>query len=493
VVRSCAVAVLLTATGAVAAELGEKIEALLAGSAAAQRAFWGIRIVRLAGGETLFEKNPDQVFVPASNTKLFTTALALERLGPDHHFDTRVAAEEAPDSSGTVRGDLRLVGGGDPTLSARDVPYRKGPITGDPLRAIEELAGQVVALGVRRIEGDILGDDTRYVWSLLPEGWAQDDLLWDYGAPVSALSLNDNVLVLTVRPGRQEGEPARLFLNPPIEFYAIDNGVLTAPRTEGPIETVRLPGKRQVRLRGAIGLRDSGRTMRLAVEDPALFAAAALYDALVKRGVTISGRPVAEHRFGQLDSGRKMPAETRKDVILASRQSPPLAEILRVINKASQNLYAELVLREVGCVRKGEGTVEKGLEELREFLKESGLDDQDYELSDGSGLSRLNLVSPSAVVKLLVRMRQSAHAPVWLDSLPVGGEDGTLSERFRGTSDGRRIRAKTGTLGHVSAMSGYARTKSGDELAFAVLVNNYASNASEIRGIVDRIGMLMVQ
>ncbi len=491
--RACVAALLLSAHWSAAADLGERIEKTLAASPAARKAVWGIRVVRAPSGEVIFERNSDQLFTPASNTKLFTAALALERLGPDYRFMTKVTAGQPPDESGLVRGDLRLVGGGDPTMSAREIPYTKGPIAGEPMRAIEELAGEVAARRVRRIEGGIIGDDTRYPWEPFAEGWSQDDLAWDYGAPVSALILNDNAISLTLRPGKALGLPATVRLSPPIEFYAIDNRVTTTARTEGKIAVARLPGGRQVRLRGGVGFRDPGRTMRLAAHDPALFAAHALYDALVRRGVSIAGRAVAEHRFPPGAADPPGDAGTRSSVELAVRVSPPLAEVLKIVHKASQNLYAELVLREVGYAGGNGGGLDKSLDELRAFLAEAGIGEQEYEFHDGSGLSRLNLVSPAAVVKLLLRMRSSAHGQAWLESLPAGGEDGTLSERFQGMAGGAQIRAKTGTLAHVSALSGYAVSKSGEELAFSILANNYRSQASEIRALIDRIVMLMVQ
>jgi len=191
--------------------LRARIESALEASPAAKRAFWGIQVVKIASGETVFQLNAERLFVPASNTKLFTTALALQRLGPDYRFETTIRADAPPDASGRVIGDLRLVGGGDPLLSGRAVPYQKGAAAGNPLQAIEALADQVFAAGVRRIEGDIVGDDTAYVWAPYPEGWAQDDAVWDYGAPVSALAVGDNVVTLALRGSGAAGRAPALF------------------------------------------------------------------------------------------------------------------------------------------------------------------------------------------------------------------------------------------------------------------------------------------
>ena len=465
----------------------EGIDAILKSSTNGQCGFWGIHIVSLGSGGTLFAFQPDSLFVPASTAKLFTTALALERLGADYRFVTSVAASRGPDAAGTVTGDLHLVGTGDPTLSARPVPYRKGAALRSPLWALEELADEIVARGVRRVEGDVVGDDRAYVWEPHPEGRAQEDALWDYGAPVSALSINDNRFSLILRPGRRAGDPAGVRVLPTLEYFLIENRVLTTRTGESKIEVERLPGSRQVRVWGSLPLKAAPVGLSLAVDDPAEYAAAALYDALERRGVAIAGKPIARHRYAGDDS------EWRdQDVELARRVSPPLREILEVIDKESPNLYAELVLREVARVRQGAGSQKAGLEEMRSFLREAGIPEEEARLADGSGLSTLNLVTPRAVTKLLAFMQSSKEREDWMGLLAAGGEDGTLSQRFAGVGAGR-IRAKTGTLTHVSALAGYARASGGDTRAFCIVVNNYASPASEIRAIIDRMVLLLIQ
>jgi serine-type D-Ala-D-Ala carboxypeptidase/endopeptidase (penicillin-binding protein 4) len=478
-----------------ATPLEERIDALLDSSAGARHAFWGIRIVRVESGEVLYEKNPDRFFIPASNTKLFTTALALERLGPDYRFRTAVAGP-SPDSAGTVRGDLIFIGGGDPTMSGREYPFRKDARAGDPMRAIEELAEQLAARGVQRVEGDIAGDDTAYVWEPYPEGWAQDDGVWEYGAPVSALTFNDNAMTLRVKPGPEAGEPARLQLTPEAGYFAIDNRVATTTGGEREIRIERAPGSRQLRVWGSLPAKDRGYSVLVAADDPALYAATALREALIRRGVAVSGKAIARHRPANEVPNLKMGGEGPARVAggeLAFRESPPLAEILRVIDKVSQNLHAEIVLREVGRARRNLGSRQAGIEEMREFLRPAGIANDEYNLEDGSGLSRLNLVTPAAVTKLLLAMSRSPHAEVWASLLPVGGEDGTLSDRFKGARDGVRVRAKTGTLSHASALSGYVDSRSHGTIAFSVLVNNYNAPSREIRAVIDRICSVIAQ
>lgn len=483
-----ALLILLLAAQLGAADLGGAIRALLK-TPSASRAAWGIQITDLKSGRTLFALNEDRLFIPASNTKLFSTALGLMRLGPDHRFRTRVLAGREPAPTGVLAGDLILAGGGDPNLSARAIPYRKEPPEGNPLEAIEELAAQLQRRGIRRVEGSVVGDDTFYPWEPYAEGWALDDALWEYGAPVSALTVNDNFFSLKLTAGASPGDPVMVSLNPPLEFYTLDNRVRTARDNEARLHLDREPGSRLLQLWGAVPAGES-RTRLLAIHDPALYAAEALRDALIRRGVDVRGPSRARHLWlNEVENleGAAVPPAEPAGVELARRESAPLIEDLRITNKVSQNLHAELVLRAVGRARRNAGTRRAGLLEMAGFLKEIGIAPESYELNDGSGLSRMNLVSPAAVVALLRFLHASQHGEAWMGLLPVGGEDGTLDTRFKGTAAAGNVRAKTGTLSHVSALSGYVRTRRGALLAFSILANNYDAPSSEIRAVIDKI------
>jgi D-alanyl-D-alanine carboxypeptidase/D-alanyl-D-alanine-endopeptidase (penicillin-binding protein 4) len=492
-------AALLILLGAhlLAAALPESIQKLLDSSPAARSAFWGIQIVDLATGKTLYELNPDHYFVPASNAKLFSTALALSRLGADFTFQTRVLGQTQPDETGRVRGWLRVAGGGDPNLSGRAVPYRMGPITGNPLAAIEDLAGQLVARGVRRVDGDIIGDDTWYVWQPYAVGWAVDDPQSDDGPPISALTLADNVLTLSVHPGANIGDVAVLSLAPAIEFYRIENRVRTvAAGGERRIHFERIPGSRDAQLWGTIPLRDRGQDLLIGVEDPAQFAALALRAALGRRGVAVNGAAIAEHLYpdtlADLDHAPE-PAPLA-GIELARRVSAPLLEDLRITAKVSQNLHAEMALRAVGRARRNVGSFEAGMAEMKSFLAEAGIDPTGYNLLDGSGLSRLDLVTPSTVLKLLRYMYDSPAREKWISILPVAAQDGSLSARFGASAAAGRVYAKTGTLSHVSALSGYLQRPDATWVAFSILVNNYGGrSAAEVRGVIDRICTLILE
>ena len=470
-----------------------RIRAFLHTSPVARSSFVGIRILDLNRNRLVFEHNANRLFLPASNAKLFTTALALMRLGPDYRFQTFVLADRLPDANGCVD-SLRLVGGGDPNLSGRAIPYRADAPAGNPLAAIEDLASQVAARGVRCVHGDIIGDDTAYVWEPYPDGWSVDDPLWDYGAAVSSLSINDSTLSVTVLPGARESDPARILLTPPIEYYQIDNRARTAAG-ERRITVDREPGSRQVRIWGSLPPGDAGDIEVLGIDDPALYAAYALRDALARRGVAIRGQARALHLFpNQVADLTNGPApDPAPGVELARRESAPLLDDLRITDKVSQNLHAEMALLAVARARRHIGSREAGLAERQAFLDQVGIDRASYTLADGSGLSRLDLVSPAALVQLLAYLYRSPLRDDWLSLLPVAGRDGTLHARLSSRAVKGRIFAKTGSLSHVFALSGYARRKNGRMLVFSILVNNYHGPETDARAAIDHICTLMLE
>jgi D-alanyl-D-alanine carboxypeptidase/D-alanyl-D-alanine-endopeptidase (penicillin-binding protein 4) len=471
----CGTALCCTAT-----DLEHRIDAMLEASEPIGRGFMGIHVVDLASGKTIYRRNDDKLFLPASNMKLFTSALALMRLGPDYHFVTQVVRDAG--------GDLVLVGSGDPSLSGRVFPYQKDAGFGPALAAIEDLAGQIVASGVTRVNGDIVGDDRLYPWIPYAPSWTKDDELRDFGAPVSAIAVNDNTIALTVRPGAHAGDPAELTLDPAVEYYSIDNRVATVARgSEARLRMARPVGSRQLLLWGSIPEGHAAVVESTAIDDPALFAASALYDALTRRGVAIAGRPVARHRQPMDDSN---PAA---GTVVATRTSPPLTHLLQVMDKVSQNLFAELMLREVGRFARHSGTREAGIEELNAMLTEIGVSRDETRIEDGSGLSRNTLVSPRAFTRLLVYLHGSKYREDWMSLLPVGGEDGTLRHRLCCVSEGQGIRAKTGSLSRALALTGYADSKSRGRLAFSILVNDFSTPPSEVRAWIDKIATALTE
>ncbi len=465
------------------APLPARIRSALNSSPLARSAFWGIEVADMSSGRVLFQMNSDHFFVPASNTKLFTTALGLTRLGTDYRARTTVFND---------RGDLVLFGGGDANLSGRVIPYEMGSVPGNALAAIEDLAGQIFARGIRRVEGNVVGDDSAFLFEPYAEGWSIHDAATADGAPVSALVVNDNTIHLQILPADVEGAPAKIQWDPPLAVFDVENRVITDSRVEKKVHVDRLPGSRLLRIWGALPRLDDGTSFTLAVEDPARFAALALLDALQRRGVVVNGNAVARHLY----PGAFPPAQDRPPPI-AERLSPPLLEDLRIIGKVSQNLHAEILLRTVARERTGSGSRVAGLAELQQFLDEAGIDRDQYSFHDGSGLSRLNIVTPRAIVSLLRYMGASqtdnTRRDNWMSLFPISGVDGTMSARLSSRKSRGHVRAKTGSLSHTSALSGYAERSDGRSLVFCIVANNFNGSASEIRGVIDRIGSLLLE
>ncbi len=452
--------------------LEEQINAILA-TPAAKSADWGIEIRDLKADKILYSSNADHFFVPASNTKLFTTALALSRLGPGYRFHTRVLL------SGR---DLVLVGAGDPNLSGRTIPYEPNLPDPAPLAAINQLADEIAAAGIKHIEGNIVGDDTAFVYEPYPPGWGLSDTYDDDGAPVSAICVDDNVARLQIVPALADGALVEASWQLPFEPFRIDNALLTDSEGRRTLHFQRLPGSRELRIWGSIPPGKDLAPLSLAVDDPARFAAEALKNALVSRGIPCDGPAVARH---QLPGAPPLDPLTGSQI--TERVSVPLVEAARVVDKVSQNLHAEILLRDVALRLTGKGSREGGLDALAHFLQGAGVGSDDYQFSDGSGLSRYNIVTPHAIALLLQYMAAGPLRESWLGLLPVGGVDGSLRLRFRTIRLHAEIHAKTGSLTHVSALSGYVVREDGSSLAFSILVNNFGAPASVIHDIIDRI------
>src|ERR1035438_6418052 len=411
--------------------------------------FRGIEVVSLATGQTLYVQNADKLFTPASNTKLFTTAAALALIGPDYKFRTTVETTGTLDRYGRLNGDLVLVGHGDPNLSGRELPYDlRTQRNDDPIQALEALADALVQKGVKFIDGDIVADDSYFAFERYGEGWSQDDLVWADGAPVSALTINDNVVFVNILPADRPGEKAFVSVKPFADYYRLANRIIPTPAGPGgKFFVTREPGSMVLTLWGNMPLDDAGANEALAIEDPAEFAAGLFRQLLEKRGIVIYGHQRTRHtelaslstfsvtaiapsRGGSDNDGQARPLKTDQPVTLASYESKPLLQDLRVINKVSQNLHAEILLRLLGRERGNAGTIEGGLEVLHGFLTQAGIPSDQYVFYDGSGLSRQNLVTPHAIVQLL---RYCATQPWGADykaTFPIAGVDGSLTERL---------------------------------------------------------------
>jgi len=450
----------------------------------------GAEVLRLSDGRVLYARNSERLLVPASNMKLFTTALALSKLGADYRLTTRIAANSGMSRSGRLAGDLELIGGGDLSLSGREYPYdsHAAPDAIYSFSAIEELADRLIARGLKRVEGNVIGDDSRYVWEPQPDGWPSPSATREYVAPVSALVLHDNIFALTLWPGERAGDLARIAPAPAFENFAIDNRVVTIEGGERKIELSRGASGRELRAWGVIPRGDAGFREELAIGDPALYAAESLRDALLRRRVAIRGQAIARHHFpNQSVTG------PNSYVVLAEHRSPPMLELLQVMVKVSQALHAEIVLREVAVASGHLGSRQAGLDAMNDFLAGIGIPKADHEFADGSGLSRATQVTPAAIIQLLAYMNSSSYREQWLALLPIGGEDGTLGARFTGHPEARNIHAKTGTLSQVRALSGYADTPGQGRVAFSFLVNNIDGPGTGVPAVLDQLALALLQ
>ena len=483
--------------------LAKRIDAILA-EPEAGRSFWGIQVVSLSTGKVLYEQNANKLFTPASITKLFTTSAALALVGPEYRFKTTVETSGMVDKHVRVTGDLVLVGRGDPNLSVRTLPYsirteRKLP----PASVLADLADQLVQKGVKYIDGDIVADDSYFASERYGEGWSQEDLVWGVGAPVSALTVNDNVIFVNILPADRPGEKAFVSVEPYANYYTIDNRILTTPTGTGPRKFVfaRQPGSRVLTLWGNIPVDDPGGGEGLAIDDPADFAAQLFQDLLAQRGITIYGKTRTRHtELANLEnlsvtafaSGGGRATNGNQPLVLGQHQSQAMLEDLTVINKVSQNLHAELMLRLLGREKGTAGTVESGLEVERGFLAQAGIGRDEVALYDGSGMSRLNLVAPEAVVKLLQYADKQPWGATFASTLPVAGTDGSLIDRLKGTAGDGRVMSKTGTLTHVTALAGYATTAGGERVAFSIFCNNHTVPTKRAQELIDRIVLALV-
>jgi D-alanyl-D-alanine carboxypeptidase/D-alanyl-D-alanine-endopeptidase (penicillin-binding protein 4) len=464
----------------------------------------GIKVVSLDTGRVLFEGNANKLLRPASNMKLFTVAAALDRLTPDYHFVTSVYAKEKPDQGGTIKGDLIVYGRGDPSIAAR---FNNG----DYFKAIDDLASRIAAAGVKHVEGDLVGDETYFTGAQYGSGWEWEDLQWSYGAEVSALTVNDNALDLFIKPGPSVGATALVTTGPPDPLLTIVNRVTTGPSGSRRNLTVhRGLGENTLEVSGSIPLDDRGYTSGIGISHPALLFVHLLRAALAQHGVTITGKSRTEGAVNQslLTAGATFtsegsqhddPAEFSVKVEIANMQSPPLSVVAAQTLKPSQNLYTELILRTLGKVAKPAATSSSaprtdeglGVEVVKAFLKEAGLNPTALVLSDGSGLSRNDMVTADATVRLLTYMSKHKYANVLREALPIAGVDGTLRNRFRGTVAENNVRAKTGSLSSAASLSGYVTTAAGENLVFSIMVNNYPSDAEPRTVCIDPIAVLL--
>ncbi len=419
-------------------------------------AHWGVIIQSLETTEYFYKRNEDKLFVPASNLKLFTTAASLVLLGADYQYTTDIFITGKIDGS-ILEGDLVIVGYGDPTISGRFY-------NGDMFKVFNDWADSLIALGIDEINGNIIGDDNNFDPVGLGAGWAWNYEPYWYAAPSSAVSFNDNCVEITV--SAVDGV-ALLTVQPNTKYISIINNVNVVPGDSGVgLDIYRERGTNVISVFGAIKNNTTSDKLFATVNNPTQFSMVVLKEVFEKKGIVIRGFPVdIDDLAYNIDF-----SNVEK---LFSHLSPPLKEIIKVINKNSHNFYAEQLIKTIGLEKEGYGSVENGVKALQEVHREMGINPESMIIADGSGLSHINLVTPKQILTVLHYMSRNNNYLPFINSLPIAGVDGTLHSRMKNTKAANKVRAKTGYLANVRSLSGYAYTADNEPIAFSIIVNNF--------------------
>ncbi|HEY6905827.1 MAG TPA: D-alanyl-D-alanine carboxypeptidase/D-alanyl-D-alanine-endopeptidase [Ignavibacteriaceae bacterium] len=416
---------------------------------------WGVVIQSLETGEYFYKRNEDKLFIPASDLKLFTTAAGLYLLGPDYRFSTNVYLNGKIDGS-TLAGDLVIEGRGDPTISGRFY-------NNNMFKVFEDWADSLSAIGIDEITGNIIGYDDDFDDKPLGKGWPWDLESYWFEAPSSPISFNDNVVNINVKTVSNK---AVISIIPDVNYIVVNNEIQVVDGdSASSIDIYRERGTNLVNVFGSIHAGDSVQTF-VTVNNPTQYSMVVLKDVLRKKGIEVKGYPI------DIDASAG-PISLNQIRRIFTYYSPPFKEIIKVINKSSENFFAEQLLKTIGFEEKDFGSIENGVEAMQDMLQEMGINPDDMVIADGSGLSRLNLVTPRQMVTLLDFMYKSKYFVPFYNSLPIAGVDGSLGKRMKNTKAVNKIRAKTGYLDEVRSISGYAYTGDSEPVAFSIIANNF--------------------
>lgn len=456
-------------------------------------------LITTSDGKAIYERDADKSFVPASNLKLYTSAATLDAFGPDYKIKTSVYATK-PIRGGILRGDLILYGRGDPNISTRFDPENPKPYSGikpaDHITAIEILADKIKESGIKTIIGNIVGDESFFAGDAFGPSWEWDDLQFYYGAEISALTVNDNSVTFKVTP-TTEAKPPQITVQPLNKYLKIVNNSLTTKNGETRIGVYRPLNSNTVVFFGTIPRNALPLEVDIAVHNPAAFAADLLAEALERRGVKISARVKSLNAIERLS----LPFDHSQLTEIASIESKPISELLKVVNKPSQNLHTELMLRLLGIRHPDSGKLDEygypksmatlGNQVRNAFLQKAGISLTSLRLLDGSGLARQNLITPRSTVTLLQFMSRQPYFNTYKETLTIAGIDGTLEGRMLNTSAADNFRGKTGTLSNVNSLSGYVTTKNGQSIILSMMSNNYTGPGREVTSVYDQICVML--
>ncbi len=442
----------------------------------------GIAIQSLKNSTSLFLHNENKSFIAASNMKLYTTAAALLSLSPDFTYETKVMTNGTIVGN-TLHGDLIIVASGDPTISG----YFNG---NNSTQVFENWADALIQKGIKRITGNIVIENTYFNDSPFGAGWHLDDMSRCYCAAKDAFSFNNNCVALTVSPDPKTGRPAKIHIEPRTAYISLSGRVITGSRESAvSIKAEYIDNSKNIFISGVIPLNHKNFFVYVAAKNPAEFGAYVLKETLLRKGIEVNGN-IACTRGGctnvkEIITDGKISPMT----MLSFYRSPKLSEIIKVINKISNNLYAENLLLTIAKETGIEGNSKQATITVFAILKKTGLNLEGCHMADGSGLSYFNLITPRETVQLLEIMNKTPYAEVFLDSLAVPGEEGTLKNRQKQVSATAliNVRAKTGSMTHVRNLSGYTRAMNGELFAFSFLCNNHKIPITVIDNLYDRI------
>ncbi len=431
--------------------------------------YQGVYIQSLADGKIWYERNSEVTFLPASNQKLLTSSAALALLGPKYTYETVLYRQGVLDNEGTLRGALYLKGAGDPLLMPAD---------------LDAMVESAKAAGIKKVMGKLYADDSKFDHKTWGYGWEWDDMPFYYSAPVGGLNLNENVVLVKVDPGKKPGDPLIISMTPFDKSIKIINRSKTFEKGQpSTINISRQLGQNVITIDGGFPMDPKPtdhRTEPITVESPTQFTASYLLEKFKSSGIDFTG-DISEGLLPEKDITE-----------IARHSSLPFSEVLKKLNKPSDNLVAECILKTLGA-EKGKthiGSTAEGRSVAMDWFKSVGVDVSGVRMQDGSGLSRQNYVSPRAYGQMLKAIASDPNAKIFIDSLPNAGVDGSLRNRLKGTVAENNVKAKTGSLANVSSLSGYVTTKAGEKLLFVIFLNNQPSSAVAHQ-VEDKIALLL--
>lgn len=436
-------------------------------------AHWGVLIKSLKDGKIWYEQNSEKMFMPASNEKIPTAAAALVNLGPDFNFETYLTYDGSIQDS-VLNGDLIVFGNGDPTL------YNK--FFDDPRALFFHWADLLDSMGIKKINGNIIGDDNAFEDYPYGDGWSFDGLDVWYSAEIGALQLNENYVDLEIIPPAEKNDSVKIIPNLPSNYFTILNNLTVVDSTERThISVSREFGTNKIIVSGKIAAGSRTIERSPSITNSTLFYTTVLKETLESRGIAVEGIPIDCDDINLWN-------HTPEDFVLIEKHlSPPLKEILKGMMKRSQNLYAETMPRILGLKEENVGSFKMGKKVVEETLESFGIKPKTYAYMDGSGLSRYDYISPKQIVKILTGMRKSKFGNDWIELLPIAGVDGTLKNRMKGTKAEGNVKAKTGTISNVRSLSGYITTKNGEELVFSFIVNGHLLSSKDTEDVTDSV------